>query len=713
MGFTNKIEKQILLHSENTPEIISAKILIVDDDPNLIRYLYNCLPKYGYQIIASASSAEEAFQLAAQHLPDLIIMDIILEGDRDGIDAAHQIRRHLEIPVIYLTAYSEESFINRAKSTYPFGYLVKPFKDIDLHAMIQMLLLHISHNELNRCTLLENKIIRMMAHFTNISWNQLDEGIQMALKEAGEFARADRAYLFRFSADGLYLSNTHEWCAPNINVQIDKLQHLNLDDFPWYAEQIRRHATINIPQLSSLPEIADAERNILQAQEIKSMINVPLIAHNQLWGMLGLDAVTAERSWSNVIINMLTMVGDIFVHTIDRYEIYSTLENNNQHLITANRLLEKSSLERSKFLSAIGHELRTPLNAILGFTELMAGQFYGPMNDQQLHHIKSIHNSGKHLLELISDLFEISKIDGGSVDINWEPISILQIVNETADLFNKQIKQRELILEKTIDLPKENVVTDRRRLHQILINFISNAVKFSHPQGTISIRVYLDTEAFIKFEIQDQGVGISVEKHPYIFTDFYQAERIRDTELGGTGLGLALTRRLVHLLEGQVGFTSKVNQGSTFWFTIPYRIDRISATQQLLSDQLPEKENVNTNKKRILIVEDNDINLALIRDMIESSYEVDIARNGEEALRLAATFSPDLILMDMHMPVMNGLTATRKLRSQKLFRRIPIIALTASADDESIAESQVAGCTDLLTKPYSCDAIKAMLKKYL
>lgn len=378
-----------------------------------------------------------------------------------------------------------------------------------------------------------------------------------------------------------------------------------------------------------------------------------------------------------------------------------------QKVEQVNARLKEVDTHKSQFLSAMSHELRTPLNAILGFSDLLQNEYFGSLNEKQKDYVEHILKSGKHLLDLISDLLDISKIDAGAMSFQSENLDIGESVTVAVTMIQTQFKNKKLTIRPTLDT--STVIADKRKLNQIFLNLLSNAAKYSPDEGVIEIRMTKEHN-FIKFFISDNGIGIKEEDKTAIFSEFYQVNRQRDEALGGTGIGLALTRRLVELHGGKIGVESEVGKGSTFWFTLPYGV---MALQESLESNIPLIDKP-MRSHRILVAEDNDSNLAMILDMLSiNRHLVRVARNGQEAIDLAITFKPELILMDIRMPVMNGLDATKRLRTMPETAHIPIIALTASVGDEGREKCLAAGCSEHLGKPINTDSLFLIMKKLL
>ncbi len=372
--------------------------------------------------------------------------------------------------------------------------------------------------------------------------------------------------------------------------------------------------------------------------------------------------------------------------------------------------LEEVNRHKNSFLSSMSHELRTPLNAIMGFNELLFGQYYGQLNEKQIDYVQKIANGSKHLLALISDLLDLAKIDAGKMDINLQNIAVDEFIDSAVVMVTIQAYKKKLNIDTVIDPNVRAVSVDRLRGKQILLNLLTNAIKFTPESGSITVRALSTDDAMVKFEIQDTGCGIESDELDKIFSEFHQADKVRDQQLGGTGIGLSICKRLVKMHSGEIGVESDFDKGSTFWFTLPS--SDLSPTTTRIYYKSKIKPII--SNYRILIVDDNPTNLTLLIDILSTrDYEIFTASNGKEAIELTRANNPDLILMDMKMPIMDGLDATIAIRKIPKFANLPIIALTARATVEDIEEQLVAGCTEHLSKPLEIRELLSIIAKHL
>jgi two-component system sensor histidine kinase/response regulator len=359
---------------------------------------------------------------------------------------------------------------------------------------------------------------------------------------------------------------------------------------------------------------------------------------------------------------------------------------------------EKANHAKSIFLANMSHEIRTPLNGIVGFAELIERE---SPPEQALYAKKILHESGR-LMTLINQLLDISKIEANQVSLDSQPFSIRELVKEQFDSFLPQLNEKGLAWEINIE---ENVsdayMGDAFRIGQVITNLLSNAVKFT-SLGKISINISIEhvnkENESIRFVIQDSGIGIPPEKHEMVFEKFSQADNSIERRYGGTGLGIAICRELVELMGGSISLSSRPGQGTSFTFIIPLK----------KGNRGQDKANVNSHKvdtrlippSKILLVEDYKVNQdVMILQLKDYPLTIDVADNGAEAVKLFEQNSYDLILMDVHMPVMSGLEATKKMRTMKNGQDIPVIGMSASAFYTDKDECRRAGMNDFLSKP--------------
>lgn len=551
----------------------------------------------------------------------------------------------------------------------------------------------------------------------------LDGGWQAPLRILGEAVHTDRTYVFRCHAHPQTgepaCSQVAEWVAPGIEPQanLPELQNVRWADYStrWEAELSAGREIVG--------HVADfplGEQPLLHQQNIQSLLIVPIFVRSQLWGFVGYDHCRTSRDWLKVEIDLLrTAAGTMGLRVAQ--------EDDEAALREARRAAEAADRAKSRFLATMSHEIRTPLNGILGYTQLILQSEV--LKPNLLRQVGTIQRSGEHLLTLINDILDLSKIEAEQVHLSRDPIDLGNLAGEIIDMLESVASRKQLRMvydfevDPGVDPHRRLIVeSDSRALRQILLNLLGNAVKFTES-GTVRLVIAPGTPngsgTPVTFRVEDSGIGIPAEAMDRLFDPFQQVEARRGKE-EGTGLGLTISKKLVGLLGGDLTCQSEEGKGSTFAFTLdlPLTWGEAPASQGRPDAATPTAQAIRGycgDARRILIVDDVSDNRAVLRDILEPlGFRLEEASNGLEALEHIRTSTFDLVLCDVVMPFMDGFELVRKLRRGENTAKLPVFAITASVLESDIPMPPEQRLFDaFLEKPIHVDTLLREIQKAL
>ena len=497
-----------------------AQILIVEGDFIVAEGIRQSLETLGFAVSAIVPSGEKAIEKAKEHAPDLVLIDIVLKGEMDGIEAAQQIYERFDIPFVYLTANVDEKLLERAKITEPLEYIIKPFEDKELHHAIE---------------------IALYKH-----------------KVEFEFRESEKNFL------NVIMKNADGMIVVNRNGIIFFVNPAAEDLLGRKTEELRG-------QLFGFPVVSGDTTEI--------------------------EIISRDAEVRIVEMRVMEMTWDGEEAYIASLRDITHRKHAEEALRTAKEEAEAASRAKSNFLSSMSHELRTPLNAIIGFSQVLLDKHFGDLNESQGEYTRDILESGKHLLSLINDILDLSKVEAGKMELELSPVNIKALLENSLVMIKEKAHEHEIGLD--IKIPEEmselEIQADERRLKQVILNLLSNAAKFTPENGEIRVEANLIAEfgvrnselkgkkkqsAFriphsaIQISVTDTGIGIAIEDQKKIFDDFYQAKGGIKDKTPGTGLGLTLAKSLVEMHGGKIWVESEgEGKGSRFSFVLPIRID--------------------------------------------------------------------------------------------------------------------------------------------
>jgi PAS domain S-box-containing protein len=628
---------------------MKATLLVLDDESSILSSLDH-LFEDDYEVLTT-SDAAVALRLAQEHDIAVILCDELMPG-LSGHEFLRRVREVSNATRVMISGYADLHALTEAVNHGQiFAYVSKPWDPLALKATVS-------------AAMAQFKLVHEIDH---------ERGLLRALME-------NIPDLIYFKDRQSRFTKVNQAHALTLGVK-DSAECIGRSDSDYF-------------------ESGDALRWRLEEEEIASSGQPQVDRVEQLKSSSGL------RWMSTTKVPMFDRSGQVSgIASISRD--ITALKNGEEMLREQKASAEFANRAKSEFLTTMSHEMRTPMNAILGMADLLSET---PLNPEQRDYVRIFQKAGANLLDLINDILDLSKVESGHFELESIGFDLGALLKKTIEMMAPRAQGRGLELTQEI-LPGValDLVGDPNRLRQIFVNLIGNAVKFT-PRGSVTLRVEPDpagAAGWLRFNVVDTGIGIAADKMEMIFESFTQADSSTTRKYGGTGLGLAISKGMVDLMGGRIGCTSEVGKGSTFFFTAPFERRKGTENAEAVEPAAFVIPQVGPGGlrpvTRILIAEDSEDNLILTTAYLkDGGFELDFAENGQIAVEKAISNNPHLVLMDIQMPVMDGLQATRAIRhweGKTRARPMPILALTAHAAGEEVSRSLEAGCTEHLTKP--------------
>lgn len=634
---------------------IDLNIYIVEDQRLVALDIAHHVKLLGYNVVGISASGEDCIEQLNLITPDLILMDINLSGNLSGIETANKINEYMSIPIVFITAYSDDKTLKEIKRSGSYGYITKPFKETDLKTEIDF-----TYDRFN-------KLLKLKREHDD-SRNSLKERERFFQQVVSNVS--DIIYRIDLKGFFTYVNPSTERQSGYSLQELLNMKYTRLIR-PDYEEKVYAFF-----------------KKIYQNKIDNSYFEFPMVTKN------------GQEVWIGQKIHLLISKSNVVGFQVVARDI--TLEKEfKEQLIIAKKNAENTAEIKSQFLANMSHEIRTPLNGIMGVIHLLNNS---ELNEKQKTYINAIISSSNQLMGIINDILDLSKIEAGKMELDNSEFDIYDLIQSVISIF--EIKTIEKAIELTFQIDPnipQFLIGDSIHLNQILYNLIGNSVKFT-DNGSVNLKIDLiefkDDIYEVQFSITDTGIGMDAEVIDKIFDAFTQAEINTTRQYGGTGLGLAIVKRLVDLHDGTIKVKSDRNEGSSFILNINFKRAEIQSDNK--TNAIVNEYSL-LNGLSILLVEDNLINQLVTSDILkEQGVEVEIAGNGKIALEMLDAKIYDLVLMDMQMPIMDGYQAMSAIRKSQneLIKGVPIIALTANAIDSEIKKCYKFGANDYLSKPF-------------
>lgn len=624
-----------------------TRVYVVEDEAIIAADLGERLEQLGFAVVGTSGHGERALAAIPSLRPDVVLMDIVIKGPINGIETARRLREGFDIPVIFLTSHADADTVQRAVGTNPFGYVLKPYNDRELQVAIQ---------------------IALHRHGVESELRRLEHWMATVLACIGDGVLAtDR--------DG------------SVTLLNDAARRIT----GW-----ERDAAIGRP-LQEVFRVRDARSGTalhsLVERALQGVITVgveePVLLQRRDGSTLNVaDSIAPIRDGageaSGVVVVFRDATEELKIEEMERDKLAAEL----------------ASRQKSHFLSRVSHELRTPLNAILGFTQLLQLDDKRPLDATQRSRVERVRHAGEHLLALINDVLDLTRIEEGARPLDRGPVDVAAVVDVSCAMVEEQARVQNVRIERRGDVGAPSALADARAFEQVLINLLSNGVKYNRAGGLLTVTVSAPA-GFIEVAVRDQGAGLDERQLDQLFQPFNRVGA-ENSKVEGSGLGLVIARSLVEAMGGELRVSSELGVGTCFTVRLP----AAGASDAAQPTTLPHAERPSCQLAElppatILYVEDEPLNALLFTEALRGvpQWRIVLADNGEEGLALARRLRPDVVMLDINLPGLTGDQVVRRLRADPQTHALRCVALSADALAEQRTAALAAGFDAYWTKP--------------
>jgi PAS domain S-box-containing protein len=635
-----------------------ANVMIVEDEAIIAKDIEKSLEDLGYAVTAAAASGKEAIKKVAETRPDVVLMDIVLRGGMDGIEAAEIIRTRFHVPVVYLTAHADENTIQRAKITEPYGYILKPFEERALHTAIQMTL---------------------YKHKAETQFREDGQRLSAITKSLGDAV-----------------------IATDLDEAITFMNPIAEALTGWRQEEALGKPLAEVFHVVSEPTrhpIESPAQKALQEGAVVGMANHTILINKDK------TETTIENSVAPIRDDSGNVTGAVLVFhdSAERKRLEDELRQRIEELTVNNHT-------KDEFLAALSHELRTPLSSVLGWARVLRSGNLDKATAARA--LETIERNAKLQARLIEDTLDVSRIIMGKLHLNIRLVELASIIKSAVDAMRPMAEVRGVRLDAVLDSKAGTISGDPDRLHQVVWNLLSHAIKSTPQDGRVEVRIEA-TEDQVQIKVTNTGQGISAEALPHVFDRFRKGVDLDQEPLGGLGLGLSIARHLVELHGGTIQAESPgPGMGSTFTVNLPRKAARSEASALTVADDALLHSPTALNGLSVLVVDDE----AEARDFITTVLEQRGARaiavsSAAEAMEVLKRTRPDVLISDIRMPDEDGYDLIRKVRTleSESGGRIPAVALTGYARFEDRMRVLSAGYQMHVAKPVEPTELAAVV----